>query len=101
MMTVFVIDAGALKLYREYEKIYPSRSAAFRAAKRDAKIPMGQQSSDVIKANIDIGATFGLDERNVRLYIFNLLIGAVAIEYHKIEQKITLIRHKYRSATEN
>ncbi len=30
-----------------------------------------------------MGNTLGLDDRNVRLYIFNLgLVGAIAYEYH-------------------
>ncbi len=29
----------------------------------------------------------GLDERNVRLYVFNIIVGAVAFEYHIREDK--------------
>jgi len=89
MIHVSVISTNTLKRYREYlgMKIYPSRRAAFRAAKRDANIPMSKQPEAVIYPQTSKGQEYSLDDRNVRLYIFNLIIGVVAIEYHIREDK--------------
>ena len=75
------------KTYKDYKKkvnsdCYPSRRAAFRAAKRDAKIPMSQNPDKVIRPRSLEGDLYALDDRNVRLYIFNLGIGVVAYEHH-------------------
>ena len=43
---------------------------------------MGQHPAEVVLPMTDRGNSFRLDERNVRLYVFNLVIGAVAVEYH-------------------
>ncbi|MEZ4942254.1 MAG: hypothetical protein R3D58_15355 [Saprospiraceae bacterium] len=87
MIDISIVGAKTLKKYREYLKIYPSRRAAFRAAKRDANIPMSQHPEEVIYPQSSKGREYSLDDRNVRLYIFNLGIGAVAIEYHIREDK--------------
>lgn len=87
MLTISLITSNTLKTYKEYIKIYPSRKAAFRAAKRGANIPMAQHPEEVIPALTAKGKEYNLDDRNVRLYIFSILIGAVAIEYHIREDK--------------
>lgn len=86
-MPISIIGRGTLKRYRKYLKIYPSRRSAFRAAKRDGRIPMGQQPEEVIYPHTDLGNAYDLDDRNVRLYIFSIIIGAVAFEYHLREDK--------------
>lgn len=70
------------KLYKQYREYFPSRRAAFRAAKRDANLPMNRRPDKVVYPRTPMGNTLGLDDRNVRLYIFNLGLGAIAYEYH-------------------
>ena len=82
-----IVSASTYERYQKYLKIYPSRRAAFRAAKRDAKIPMAEQPRGVVRPNSPEGKEYQLDDRNVRLYIFNLGIGAIAYEYHIREDK--------------
>ena len=48
---------------------------------------MRQHPDEVIYSGTQLGDDHGLDERNSRLYIFNLIIGALAIEYHIREDK--------------
>jgi hypothetical protein len=86
-MPISIIGRRTLKRYKQYLKIYPSRRAAFRAAKRDGRIPMGQQPEEVIYSGTDLGFDYDLDERNVRLYIFTIIVGAVVFEYHIREDK--------------
>lgn len=86
-MPISIVSRRTFKRYRKYCKIYPSRRAAFRAAKRDGDIPVCQQPDEVIYAGTDIGYDFGLDGRNARLYVFNVIVGAVAFEYHIREDK--------------
>ena len=86
-MPISIIGRNALRRYRRYRKVYPSRRAAFRAAKRDGGILMSQHPEEVIYPGSDLGGDYGLDDRNVRLYIFSILIGAVAFEYHLREDK--------------
>ena len=87
MPNIYLASRRTHQLYRQYLKMYPSRRAAFRAAKRAARIPMGQHPAEVVLPMTDRGNSFRLDERNVRLYVFNLVIGAVAVEYHIREDK--------------
>ena len=86
-MPISIIGRNTLRRYRRYRKVYPSRRAAFRAAKRDGGILMSQHPEEVIYPGSDLGGDYGLDDRNVRLYIFSILIGAVAFEYHLREDK--------------
>lgn len=86
-MPISIVSRGTLKRYKHYLRVYPSRRAAFRAAKRDGRIPMGQQPEEVIYPHTDMGDEYDLDDRNVRLYIFSIIIGAVAFEYHLREDK--------------
>jgi hypothetical protein len=48
---------------------------------------MSTHPEEVIYSDSDLGGEYGLDDRNVRLYIFSILIGAVAFEYHLREDK--------------
>ena len=48
---------------------------------------MSQHPEMVVFPNTDIGEQLGLDERNVRLYVFNIVVGAIVIEYHIREDK--------------
>lgn len=67
------------KIYAQYKKIYPTRRAAFRAAKRDRNIPMSAQPDDIVYPRTAVGDAFGLDDRNVRLYVFNLVLVALVV----------------------
>jgi hypothetical protein len=55
------------------DETYETRRAAFRAAKRDMKIPMGTQPVEVLSPNKKGWKEARLDGRNRRLYIFRLL----------------------------
>ena len=96
-MPIIVVSRRTFKRYRKYCKVYPSRRAAFRAAKRDGGIPVCQQPDEVICAGTDIGYDFGLDHRNVRLYVFNMIVGAVAFEYRIREDKEAFYQDKQDS----
>lgn len=48
---------------------------------------MGQDPEEVIYAGTPAGYDLGLDDRNVRLYIFHIIVGVVAYEYHIREDK--------------
>lgn len=86
-MAISVVSTKTLRRYHEYLRMYPSRRAAFRAAKRDANIPMQQHPEVVVCPFSDLGNDFDLDDRNVRLYIFHILICGIVIEYHIREDK--------------
>lgn len=72
-------------------KIYVSRRAAFRAAKRDNKIPVTLNPNKVIYPNTLEGDEIQpekLDsEKNVRLYKFSILIFTVTFEVSIREDK--------------
>lgn len=87
MPEVFIVSYRVHQLYKEYRDVYPSRRAAFRAAKRDAGIPMGRQPRSVVRPRTTAGGLHGLDDRNVRLYIFPIFIGAIAFEFHIREDR--------------
>lgn len=87
MPEVYIVGPRTIQLYRKYQKYFPSRRAAFRAAKRDANIPMSRHPDKVIHPKTDAGDSYGLDDRNVRLFIFNMGIGAIAFEYHIREDR--------------
>ena len=87
MSEVYIVGPYTLKLYRKYKKYFSSRRAAFRAAKRDANIPMSRHPDKVVYPMTVEGDSYGLDNRNVRLFIFNLIIGAIAFEYHIRQDK--------------
>ena len=86
-MKVSIASNEVYRKFQEYLKIYPSRKAAFRAAKRDGNIPISQHPEMVVIPNTDFGDQLGLDERNVRLYVFNIIVGIIAIEYHIREDR--------------
>jgi hypothetical protein len=86
-MQVSIVSGKTYWRYRKLLKVYPSRRAAFRAAKRYLNLPMSRQPDKVVYPYTDRGDEYGLDSRNVRLYIFYLFIGALAIEYHIREDK--------------
>lgn len=69
------------KLYKQYRQYFPSRRAAFRAAKRDAGIPMSRHPDAVVYPRTPAGEKSKLDERNVRFYVFDIWIGAIALQF--------------------
>jgi hypothetical protein len=76
---------------KAYHKIYPSRKAAFRAAKRANGIPMSMQPSEIIRPT-EVEKLqkkkLHLDKRNIRLYIFSWVIEKI----NKIEERKIYIR---------
>jgi hypothetical protein len=86
-MAISIVGFQILRRYEEYLKVYPSRKAAFRAAKRDANIPMQQHPQEIVTPFSHLGNDYDLDDRNVRLYIFHLLVCGIVIEYHIREDK--------------
>ena len=86
-MKISVVGRRTLKRYRKYCKIFPSRRAAFRAAKRDAGIPVSSHPQKVVRSQTASGKEYGLDSRNVRLYIFGIFIAGVVVEFHIREDK--------------
>ncbi|MBK6903898.1 MAG: hypothetical protein IPH04_14140 [Saprospirales bacterium] len=70
------------KLYKQYRVLPVATGSVSRAAKRDANLPMSRRPDKVVHPKTPMGNTLGLDDRNVRLYIFNLGLGAIAYEYH-------------------
>ena len=79
-MRIGLTSRKTISLFHEYKHLYPSRRAAFRAAKRDSNIPVTDQPKDVILPFTNAGDEFDLDDRNVRLYIFHLLIGGIVVQ---------------------
>lgn len=71
-LSIYLVSQSVHQLYKKYVCIYPSRRAAFRAAKRDGGIPVGQHPQEVVLPNTDEGTEAGLDERNVWLYVFSI-----------------------------
>lgn len=57
------------------QDVFPSRSAAFREAKRAYKIPVSVQPTQVVRPGTPEGKRLGLDPRNVRLYKFDDIYG--------------------------
>jgi hypothetical protein len=56
-------------------KVYRSRREVFRAAKRENGVPMSMQPSKTVSPNqYEEWKKYELDKRNLRLYIFNLVI---------------------------
>lgn len=86
-MAVRIVSKETHRRYKVYKKIYPSRRAAFRAAKRDNGIPVTKNPDEVIIPETDLGEAYDLDDRNVRLYIFDIFVGAVVVQYHIREDK--------------
>ena len=70
-------------LQQVIQKIKLPCSRWIRKSKKRKKCP----PEEVIPALTSKGKEYNLDDRNVRLYIFSILIGAVAIEYHIREDK--------------
>ena len=56
-------------------KIFATRRAAFRAAKRDGNIPVSMQPVKVYKPPPKEEPDADLDHRNRRIYIFEVLLG--------------------------
>ncbi len=56
-------------------KVFETRRAAFREAKRDHGAPVGKQPDEVVKPHTRIGNEYNLDKRNRRLYIFRFILG--------------------------
>lgn len=86
-MEISIVKSSVYRKYLENIKIYPSRRAAFRAAKRDGNIPMMAHPDDVILPFTKDGDTFELDDRNVRLYVFNFWLGVIMVQYFIREDK--------------
>ena len=86
-MPISLVSRKTYRAYRYLKNYYGSRREAFRAAKRDNSIPVTQHPDKVVLPFTSDGANYNLDDRNVRLYIFNILIGAVGFEYHIREDK--------------
>jgi hypothetical protein len=82
-----IVGLRTHSLYLKYKRYFPSRRAAFRAAKRDAGIPMSQHPEKVVRPRTPEGTNYEIDDRNVRLYVFFIFIGAVFIEVHIREDK--------------
>ena len=60
------------KKFKQEDKYYNSRRAAFRAAKRDSNIPVSSQPIETITPKSKKWKKKGLDSRNKRLYIFRI-----------------------------
>jgi len=88
-MKVSIVGNRTYWKYRSLvaQKIYPSRSAAFRAAKRYLKLPMSKHPDKLVYPYTDLGDAYDLDERNVRLYVFYTFVGAIILELHIREDK--------------
>ncbi|MCB9295560.1 MAG: hypothetical protein H6559_20905 [Lewinellaceae bacterium] len=56
-------------------KVFVTRRAAFREAKRDHGVPVSKQPYKVVKPNTPSGDQHKLDNRNRMLYIFRILIS--------------------------
>ncbi len=60
---------------KDTDKVFDTRRAAFRAAKRDNGVPVGKQPYKVAKPRTPLGDDYKLDNRNRRLYIFRILVS--------------------------
>lgn len=63
------------KREKDTGKIFDTRRAAFREAKRDHGVPVGKQPDEVVKPHTQIGDEYKLDKRNRRLYIFRFILS--------------------------
>lgn len=81
MPEFYIISRRTHQRYKQYCMVFPSRRAAFRAAKRDAGIPMSKHPDAVLYPRTPAGKKLGLDERNARLYVFDLIVGALVIQF--------------------
>lgn len=61
-------------------KYFDSRKSAFRAFKRDYKIPVSQHPEEIAKPDTPEGDQYKLDHRNKRLYIFSVLRAVLGIK---------------------
>ncbi|GJL61328.1 MAG: hypothetical protein NPIRA03_41850 [Nitrospirales bacterium] len=78
------------KTKNQEDEVYETRKQAFRASKRDNKIPISMQPNEVVKPNTERGNQERLDDRNRRLYIFRLiesLFGEKGRDIHIREDK--------------
>lgn len=76
------------KLRKEKEssgksKYFDSRKSAFRAFKRDYNIPVSEHPEEVVKPYTQKGGDLGLDRRNIRLYIFEIIKNLFGTEKRK------------------
>lgn len=58
---------------RDRGKVFETRRAAFRAAKRDNGVPVTKHPDEVIRPRTPRGDEEKLDQRNRRLYIFYII----------------------------
>ena len=93
-MQISIVSGKTYKKYKELQNIYPSRRAALRAAKRFLGLLMSKHPDEVVVPFTDRGNEYDLDERNVRLYIFYIWIGALVVEYHIREDKAAKYGHE-------
>ena len=79
------------KLNKEKDtgKVFETRRAAFREAKRDHGVPVGKQPDEVVKPHTRIGDEYNLDKRNRRLYIFRFILGLFGLGGSREEVFIT------------
>lgn len=64
-------------------KHFETRRQAYNAFKMDYGIPKSEQPSEVIKPDTPKGQGHKLDNRNVRLYIFDAILNFLGIETRK------------------
>jgi hypothetical protein len=80
---------------KKKEKVFETRRAAFRAAKRDLGLPVTSQPNRIVKPNTEEWTKRNLDYRNRRLYIFELLLRILGFsrkrELHIREDKEALM----------
>ena len=68
---------------RTTDQVFETRRAAFRAAKRDHGVPVCRQPTKAIHAKSDSAKDLGLDHRNRRLYIFEILLGIFGLNKNR------------------
>ena len=86
-MEISLVSNKVYQKYKDYSRVYPSRRAAFRDAKREGNIPMTMHPQKVLRPFTEDAKDIYLDDRNVRLYVFRLIVCAFVVEYHIREDK--------------
>jgi hypothetical protein len=80
LLSFVILGIIAVYTKRKITPIYRSRREAFRAAKRANGIPMSMQPIKVIRPNnYEEWKKYKLDNRNVVLYIFEIMIDTVLV----------------------
>ena len=64
-------------------KHFETRRQAYNAFKADYGIPKSEQPSEVIKPGTPKGRDHELDDRNLRLYIFDAILNFLGLETRK------------------